>query len=321
MSLPPRDWYPDPEDASLQRFWDGEAWTSDRRPVPPGTAALGTAAPFSPPSGRLSRGLGAAKRLADNAKQTAAAQRASGAAALVGQAVADVAKDPAKRAAVIAGAAPIVDAALDGAGVRNKKGKVKVWRLARAAARPRKTVARVTSGVASTSAGRILDAARESHARHTVVPPTIESIAAEWEDDDLGADLERWRQGVDKFAEADAHDPSAMRECALLMCAGLKHCLTGPPPIDDDDQIVETAGDVLVAGLRATSGFGLDADLSAALRLALAIARRFGVQPEALGGNGELDLLFEDSDSRMKFAMALAPTPWSCDIAPWFADA
>jgi hypothetical protein len=77
---------------------------------------------------------------------------------------------------------------------------------------------------------------------------------------------------------------------------------------------------VLVAALRATSSSGLDPDLCAVLRLSLAVARRFGVQPEELGGNGELDPLFEDIDSRMKYAMALAPTRWSCNMAVWFVS-
>ena len=152
------------------------------------------------------------------------------------------------------------------------------------------------------------------------MPPTDETIAADWHVDDPHADLERWRKGVSRFVDAQADDATAMRECALLMCAGLRHCLIGPPRIEDDDQIVMTVGDVLVAALRATSSTGLDAELSAVIRLALAVARRFGVQPEELGGNGELDLFFDEVDSRMKFAMALASTRWSCDMATWFAD-
>lgn len=31
--LPPADWYPDPDDASQLRYWDGELWTEHRHPV------------------------------------------------------------------------------------------------------------------------------------------------------------------------------------------------------------------------------------------------------------------------------------------------
>jgi len=320
MSSPPSGWYPDPENAAMQRFWDGSAWTDERRAEPSTTSSPSASTPFPSAGGRLSRGLGAAKRLADSTRNMPLAQRASDAAATVGHAVAEVAKDPAKRAAAVVNAAPTVNAALDGAGVRNKKGKIKVWRVARAAARPRKTVARVGSSVASTGVGQLLDAARSSHARSAAVSPTIESIASEWDFDDVEGDLQRWSSGVAMFADANADDVATMRNSAILMSAGLKHCLVGDPAIEEDDRIVDTVGDVLVASLRATSPDGLDDEMSAVLRLALAVARRFGVQPEDIGGNGELDVLFQDASSRMIFAMALAPTKWSCDMGAWFND-
>jgi len=37
--LPPAGWYPDPDDAALQRYWDGEQWTGDRTPATPAPAA------------------------------------------------------------------------------------------------------------------------------------------------------------------------------------------------------------------------------------------------------------------------------------------
>lgn len=44
-ALPPADWYPDPRDQSLQRYWDGQSWTAETRPVPgaaqPGPADAG----------------------------------------------------------------------------------------------------------------------------------------------------------------------------------------------------------------------------------------------------------------------------------------
>jgi hypothetical protein len=31
----PAGWHPDPHDAAMWRWWDGETWTEDRRPRPP----------------------------------------------------------------------------------------------------------------------------------------------------------------------------------------------------------------------------------------------------------------------------------------------
>ena len=31
---PAANWYPDPADASLLRYWDGHAWTEHRAPLP-----------------------------------------------------------------------------------------------------------------------------------------------------------------------------------------------------------------------------------------------------------------------------------------------
>ena len=33
MSTPPANWYPDPEHAGWQRYWDGAAWTDHRAPA------------------------------------------------------------------------------------------------------------------------------------------------------------------------------------------------------------------------------------------------------------------------------------------------
>lgn len=42
MSLPPADWYVDPNDASFMQFWDGSRWTEHRRPVVPAHAPAPT---------------------------------------------------------------------------------------------------------------------------------------------------------------------------------------------------------------------------------------------------------------------------------------
>ena len=31
MSLPAAGWYPDPQDGSLERWWDGQGWTTEVR--------------------------------------------------------------------------------------------------------------------------------------------------------------------------------------------------------------------------------------------------------------------------------------------------
>lgn len=36
-STPPADWYPDPDDNRLERYWNGTEWTVDRRPVATGS--------------------------------------------------------------------------------------------------------------------------------------------------------------------------------------------------------------------------------------------------------------------------------------------
>ena len=32
-TTPPASWYPDPEHAGWQRYWDGQAWTEHRAPA------------------------------------------------------------------------------------------------------------------------------------------------------------------------------------------------------------------------------------------------------------------------------------------------
>jgi len=44
---PPADWYPDPDQAGVERYWDGRAWTDRRAPRGPSAPAQ-TAAPTQP---------------------------------------------------------------------------------------------------------------------------------------------------------------------------------------------------------------------------------------------------------------------------------
>ena len=45
--MPEAGWYDDPESGLHIRYWDGSAWTSDRRPKPPATPPPPSAAPPS----------------------------------------------------------------------------------------------------------------------------------------------------------------------------------------------------------------------------------------------------------------------------------
>lgn len=57
MSNPPAGWYPDPQDANRQRYWDGNAWTEHTADATPQAAAGGT--PTTGGGAPLGQGLGA----------------------------------------------------------------------------------------------------------------------------------------------------------------------------------------------------------------------------------------------------------------------
>jgi Protein of unknown function (DUF2510) len=42
VSAPGPGWYPDPNDPSTNRYWDGGRWTENRTPVGPANVAVGT---------------------------------------------------------------------------------------------------------------------------------------------------------------------------------------------------------------------------------------------------------------------------------------
>lgn len=321
MASTPSGWYADPQDRSFLRYWDGENWTDERKPAtaPAGATLAPPSAPASSSSRAGGRGLSGARRLADTARQSSLAQSVAATASSATRNVVDTAKDSARRQAVVNAAAPAFDAALDGAGVRNKKGKIKIWRVARAAARPRKTITRVGKGVMSTTAAQVVGQA--THSNHQRVAPLVEDILAEWTFDDSGLAVDRWREGTSRFHAADLSEENEMFAGALMMCEVLKHCLSGDPILDDDDHVIETTGNTLTAVLHAADDESWGDEHEKIVRLALAVARRFGVQPESLGGNGELEQLFEHAQDRMRMAMSIAPSRWSCDLSVWFTDA
>ena len=45
---PPAGWYPDPEDPSSTRYWDGAEWTEQRAPAQPAPGQFGASAPPGP---------------------------------------------------------------------------------------------------------------------------------------------------------------------------------------------------------------------------------------------------------------------------------
>jgi hypothetical protein len=258
-------------------------------------------------------GLGAGlKRLAKTAKDSSLTQKAADAAASAGRVVSDAVHDVERRKTIIDAATPTLHGALDGAKLRNKKGKVKVWRVARAATRPRKTLTRAGQGAAGASASQVR-AAVENAAAGDRRMYSDGQIVAEWS---LSDAAEQWARGVTRFE--NAADGREARDAAELLCIGLASCLTEAPVISDDELAVDAAGNVLAIVLGEQDPSLWDDDERRMLRVALAVARRTGTQPEALGGNGELDLLFDDAPARMRAALAVSTTGWPCDLARWF---
>jgi len=314
-------WYPDPENIDQMRFWDGSMWTDERKPAaaaPPPPAAA-TAKPTA-----KARGLGAVRRLAEKAQASELGRTVVERGQAGVQRATATAKDPEQRAAFLATAYPMAEAAADGAGVRNKHGKVKTWRVARAAIRPRKSVAGVSKAVASEAGNQVMRSGDSAARRRAAegLTPTLAEILADWPRVEPAQDRADWEEGLRRFEDADVEDHVEMRTCAGLMCEGLKHAIIEPAVIDGlADRTVETVADVIIAALQGNnpSTWGLEDERHA--RLALVVARHLGVQSEDLGGDGELGVLLDDHGSRMLMMAALSPTPWNFNLSAWFGVA
>lgn len=318
MSDIPSGWYPDPDDAGQRRFWNGAEWTEDRQPLPPTPNAPGGS---TPPTSVKSRGLGAARRFLDTARGSELGRTVSQATSVGARRAVDAAKDPERRAAFLATAYPMVEAAADGARVRNKHGKVKTWRVARAALRPQKTVMAAGKAVAVETGGQVRragdNAARRSAARAT--SPTQAEILDEWAKAEEAQDLVSWREGLVRFEAAALDDHQEMRACARLMCQGLKYAPVDPHVLEGfAERTAKTTANVLIAALNGNDQTTWCADDERHVRLALLVARESGIQPRDLGGNGELEALFEDKGNRMLMTASLSPTPWDFSLSTWF---
>jgi hypothetical protein len=127
--------------------------------------------------------------------------------------------------------------------------------------------------------------------------------------------------GLEMIAETPRGDREGMRTGAAMVSSAIAHSVAHEPQIDAGEVVDALASTLGVTLLGNDASMWTDAD-ERSLRLALAVARRYGVQPVALGGNGELDEFFEDAQDRMTMAMAVCRDDWSYSLAYWFtADA
>jgi uncharacterized protein YbjQ (UPF0145 family) len=75
-ALPPANWYPDPRDQAMERYWDGQSWTAETRPVGGAAAPAEPAAAVGEPGGQEPGAQQAAGQQA--AAQAGAAQEPAG---------------------------------------------------------------------------------------------------------------------------------------------------------------------------------------------------------------------------------------------------
>lgn len=159
--------------------------------------------------------------------------------------------------------------------------------------------------------------------------PTVAQILSEWTLGSPAEDLARWREGMARYDAAPVENQAEMRASAELMCAALTHYLQGGNILagspDIAGELTQTIWNVLVASLIGNDQTTWDAEAERHVRLALAATRHAGLQPEALGGQGTFDKMFDDRGNQMLMQAALwdlsrsGPKPFT--LSGWFASA
>jgi Protein of unknown function (DUF2510) len=159
--------------------------------------------------------------------------------------------------------------------------------------------------------------------------PTVAQILGEWATGTPAADLARWREGMARYDAAAVENRAEMRASAELMCSALTHYLWGDNLLtasaDSAGELTQTIWNVLVASLLGNDKTTWDAEVERHVRLALAAARHAGLQPEAMGGRGTFDKIFDDRGNQMLMQAALwnvsrsGPKPFT--LHDWFRSA
>jgi hypothetical protein len=150
----------------------------------------------------------------------------------------------------------------------------------------------------------------------------IETIRAEWPTTDLdeNADLDKWREGMELYAEEDY---DSMRRCAELLAPALAHCLYGIGILRGSD-LPETIHRVLFTAIfPPPDGQTFAYTSERAARLALTVMREYSWQPASMGGTGRFDAFFDDTGNYLLLASAIAPEgrPWEGNLRDFFAIA
>jgi hypothetical protein len=156
--------------------------------------------------------------------------------------------------------------------------------------------------------------------------PTTAEILAEWQAQSVADDLARWQDGMKKYDAAPVEDFREMRASAELMCAALVHYVRGEPIFggswarDSDEDVGQTIWNVLVASLVGNDARTWGPEPERHVRLALAAAKKAGLQPAEFGGNDALSRIFDDKGNRMLMCSALSRQPMTFHLGGWFAQ-
>jgi Protein of unknown function (DUF2510) len=159
--------------------------------------------------------------------------------------------------------------------------------------------------------------------------PTVAQILGEWTTRSSAADLARWQEGIARYDAASVDNRAEMRASADLMCSALTHYLRGDSILaasaDAATELTQTIWNVLVASLLGNDKTTWDAEVERHMRLALAATRHAGLQPEAMGGRGTFDQIFDDRGNQMLMQAALwdlsRSGPKSFTLGDWFRSA